>query len=303
MSVPARAVLLNPHAQGGRAAHWGDRLRAVLPAGVALHTPDTVADAHARIAALPRGSRVVAVGGDGTLHRWLPALLDGGHSLGVVALGSGNDVARALGAYGQPPTAALAHALAGDDHPIDVGEAVWHDRAGHIHRVAFLSSVSAGFDAAVVRRSLRAPRGLRGLPRYLWATLGEVAWLRRWRVEITADDALAHRGEVLFAATLNTSTFGSGMPAVPGARVHDGVLNLLVAGRFGRFGTLTMLPRLLLGAHLGHPRVHTRPYETLDLTAETDLPLAADGEWLGEARTLRVCVHPGALRAVRRPAG
>jgi len=296
-----RIVLANPRAQGGRAARLLPALRDALPPGVALHTPERVDAALALLRALPEGTRVVAVGGDGTLHRWLPALIERDHELGIVPLGSGNDTARALGVHRGSPLPWLTHALNGPVSFMDTGLATWHDALGEKHETPFISSLSAGFDAAVVARALTGPPRLRGLPRYLWATLRELAALRSWHLDVTVDGVHGHEGPALFAATLNTPTYGSGMPATPGARVHDGLLNLLLVGPFGRLGALGMLPRLLLGWHLGHARVNTRAFEKMLLLGRGDLPLAADGEWLGLARSVNVAVRPASLRVVRAP--
>ena len=293
-------VLLNPHAQGGRAARQGPALQRWLrrhapAAGFAA--PATLDEAQARLRALPRGSRVVAVGGDGTLNRWLPALLDGGHALGVVPAGSGNDVARALGVHALGRAEALALALHGPLRPLDVGLC----EAGGA-QTPFLSSLAAGFDAAVGRRALRGPRWLRGQPRYLLATLRELAALQCWPVRLTCDGQPAWAGEVLFASTLNTPTYGSGMPVAPTARTDDGRLEVLRAAAMGRAQVLALLPRLLRGSHLGDPHVAVRGCEALELVSEgAPLPVAADGEYLGLFERLRVRVAPGALQVAPAP--
>ena len=115
------------------------------------------------------------------------------------------------------------------------------------------------------------------------------------------DGELVHDGEALFASCLNTATYGAGMPAVPGARIDDGRLDLLIAGRFGRFATLAMLPRLLAGRHLGHPQVRTAPFTLLRVECEAEMPLAADGEPLADAHAITVRVMPGALQVVWGP--
>jgi hypothetical protein len=159
----------------------------------------------------------------------------------------------------------------------------------------FLSSLCAGFDAATAERAARMPRGLGGL-RYLAATLAEIARLRLHEVDIEVDGRPLSSGPHLFVSSLNTATYGAGMPVVPAARIDDGQLDLLCAGRFGRAGALAMLPRLLLGRHLGHPRVQTRRFRQLHLRAARPLPLAADGEPMAAVSELRVVVLHGALR-------
>jgi diacylglycerol kinase (ATP) len=291
-------VLLNPHAQGGRAAALLPTLQAALPPDVVLHAPRDLVDALAVLEKITPGSRLVAVGGDGTLNRWLPAVLRNELELGVVPVGSGNDVARSLGLRGRTPLAAMVHALNADTRPMDVGCAEWRDPQGREYRVLFLSSFTAGFDSAVVLRTLTGPRWLSGLPRYLWATLAELVHLQTWTLDVTANGKHLHSGPALFASSLNTPTFGSGMPATPAARTNDGLLNLLLAGQFSRLGALAMLPRLLTGTHLGHSRIRSRAFESLTVISDSDLPLAADGEFLGHARHLRLSVLPGILPVV-----
>jgi diacylglycerol kinase family enzyme len=103
------------------------------------------------------------------------------------------------------------------------------------------------------------------------------------------------QGEMLFTSVLNTPTYGSGMPAVPHARLTDGRLNVISAGRFGRLGTLKMLPRLLWGRHLNDPRVQTSRFYELSVQASAVVPLAADGEAVGAAQHWRIRVRPGSL--------
>jgi diacylglycerol kinase family enzyme len=296
-------VLLNPHAQGGRAAHRIPALRAWLAAhapDAQLEAPEALEDSLALLQLLPEGSRVVVVGGDGTLNCWLPTLLAKRLTVGLVPMGSGNDNARAWRVHGLTWTQALKLALQGPAQAIDTGLTHWRDLQGQTHETPFLSSLTAGFDSAVGLRALKGPSWLRGLPRYLWATLHELIHLRHWDLTLHSDGQLKHQGPCLFVSSLNTPSFGSGMPAVPHAQLADGQLDALLAGSFGRVGTLLMLPRLLIGQHLGHPRIASWPYRQLDIDCAQGVPLAADGEYLGEAKQVRIHCQAANLQVVRR---
>ena len=306
-------VLLNPHAQGGRLGRMAGVVRQAL-AGLdptsQLEAPATLPQALEWLIRQPLGARVVAVGGDGTVNRWLPALRARRLQLGLVPLGSGNDLARALGVQGLDWRRALAHALSGVAQPMDVGLVRWWGplRADGPQEAAFLSSLAAGFDASVGRRALEGPRWLRGQPRYLWATLRELAALRTWDVRLhlqptsaEADMVSAWQGRVLLASALNTATYGSGMPAAPQARVDDGQLELLRAEGMGRAEVLALLPRLLRGTHLADRRVTLSPCCAAHLESASALPIAVDGEFLGEAGRLELGVEPGGLWVVRAP--
>ena len=297
--MSAAFVLVNPNADGGRAGSVVDAMRAWLASNApdaALVESDSIARSRAMLQCLPEGTRVVLIGGDGTLHHMLPVLLAQRFTLGLVPLGGGNDTARALGLHGMDWPNALAHALDGPVSAMDTGELVSARR-----RVPFASSLAVGFDAAVGRRAEEAPRWLRGLPRFLWATFAELMSFHNWPMKVTVDGELRHQGRALLASTLNTPTYGCGMLAVPRASVVDGRLNLLVAGRFGRFATLLMLPRLLRGAHLGHARIGCVAFKRVHIEARADVPIAADGEPLSTERDFEVKVRRGSLRVVRGP--
>lgn len=297
MNLPALSpalCLLNPHAANGRCAALAAPLREALP-HVPLVLPDDVASARQRLLALPEGSRVLVAGGDGTVHQLLPALVERRLELAVLPGGTGNDLARALGIAGLGWLAALAQAQQAPARPMDLGEVTTAEGGAQL----FMSSLTAGFDAAIAIRAQAAPKWLRGQPRYLWATLAEVSRLRVYPLRVEADGALLHDGPLLFASSLNTPTYGSGMPAAPGARVDDGELRLLRVGAFGRLGALATMPLLLSGQHLRHRRITLSAFRTLRLTSLAPVPLAVDGEPLPSAADIAVRVRPAALSVVR----
>lgn len=296
--MQALYFLINPHAGGGRA-------RALIPAlqswaanrdaTAQVKVADTVPQALDWLHTLPRGSIVALVGGDGTINQLLPAFLANDLCLALIPRGSGNDVARALGIAHLPWQAALHLVDQAQPRAVDVGT---------LHTAAesrpFLSSLTVGFDSAVGFKALHGPRWLRGLPRYLLATFRELSALQTWDMEVTLDGHALHSGTTLFASTLNTPSYGSGMPAVPHAQIDDGMLDVLIAGRFNVPQTLVMLPRLIMGQHLGHPRVHNRAFRHMTIRSASPLPLATDGEYVGESDTVTVEVAPAALRVLRR---
>jgi diacylglycerol kinase (ATP) len=88
------------------------------------------------------------------------------------------------------------------------------------------------------------------------------------------------------------------MPAVPPARIDDGLLNLLLAGDVSVVQAVLLLPRLLVGKHLSHPKVLTQPFQTMQIESVRPVPIAADGEYLGMSRKITVRVHEGQLAVV-----
>ena len=294
-------ILINPHAAGSRARKLKGPIQAwceALPAQSdrpQIVSPESIQDALMLISALPPRSRVVVVGGDGTLNQMLPALLQGDHEVGLVPSGSGNDCARAWGLNSMSWQQALAHALYATSSAIDLGRIELDKKAIHY----FHSSLAVGFDASVGHRALTGPKFLSGLPRYLLATFRELTNLKNWPLKVEADGLLTHEGATLLASVLNTPTYGGGMPAVPHALITDGQLNLLVGGSFNRFQTLLMLPRLLIGKHLGHPRIQCHACSNASISSSTFVPVAADGESLAFSAHIQVTCLPRALHVVK----
>ena len=294
-------ILINPHAAGGRARKLKGPIQAwceALPAQSAppqIVAPESIEKAHSLLSELPPRTRVVVVGGDGTLNQILPTLLHGGHEVGLVPVGSGNDCARAWGLHRLSWQQALAHALHARSSYIDVGRIELDNKVIRY----FHSSLAVGFDASVGNRALTGPQFLRGLPRYLLATLRELAHLKNWYLKVEVDGLLKYEGPTLLASALNTPTYGGGMPAVPHALINDGQLNLLVGGRFNRLQTLWMLPLLLIGKHLGHPRIQCHACSNVTISNASLVPVAADGETLGFAAHIQVTCLPNALQVVK----
>ena len=294
-------ILINPHAAGGRARKLKGPIQAwceALPAQSAppqIVAPESIEKAHSLLSELPPRTRVVVVGGDGTLNQILPTLLHGGHEVGLVPFGSGNDCARAWGLHRLSWQQALAHALHARSSYIDVGRIELDNKVIRY----FHSSLAVGFDASVGNRALTGPQFLRGLPRYLLATLRELAHLKNWYLKVEVDGLLKYEGPTLLASALNTPTYGGGMPAVPHALINDGQLNLLVGGRFNRLQTLWMLPLLLIGKHLGHPRIQCHACSNVTISNASLVPVAADGETLGSAAHIQVTCLPNALQVVK----
>ena len=87
------------------------------------------------------------------------------------------------------------------------------------------------FDATetVTARAAEVPAWLGGRLRYLLATLAELAMLRNFDLEVHTDGEIRHHGEVLLASSLNTRTYGAGMPVAPLAIDSDGQLDLMLA--------------------------------------------------------------------------
>ncbi len=279
-------VVVNPTAGRGRVGRLVPKIERLLeesPARLVL----TEGPGHAtELARAAPEERVVAVGGDGTVHEVLKGLRPE-QALGVVPVGSGNDFARMLGVEGLGLEAALARALSAPVRRVDLGL---------VNGEPFGASLGLGFDAGVARRALSAPAFLVGMPRYLYAIFAELKNLRLPELTLLAEGEVLYRGPSLLSAIMNGPTYGGGFPIAPMADPADGKLEAIVAGPFSRLGVVLILPRLMKGRHLGHREI--RHFAAPAFTARFDRPTPAhaDGEVFPPREVYEVRLIPGGLR-------
>ena len=115
--------MLNPFAGGGRAAKLEEAIRTRIRTdhpGARFVVAGTIPEAHALIEDTPPDARIVLIGGDGTINRMLPPLVRTTRELGIVPLGSGNDVARALGLFTLPYYESYYAVIARKGRPLPV---------------------------------------------------------------------------------------------------------------------------------------------------------------------------------------
>ncbi|TQL18456.1 diacylglycerol kinase family protein [Streptomyces sp. SLBN-134] len=267
--------------------------RHLREAGAELRTDYSHSLDHARELARDAGRRgriVLAVGGDGIAGAVGGALSGTGATLGLVPAGRGNDFARALGVPREPE--ALARALLhGEPRPVDtvqVSSAV-HDRA------VVLGSVYAGVDALANRHANRS-RLLRGSASYYAGGLRAVTTWRPARYRVTVDgEEHPHTGYTVVAA--NSGFYGSGRIIAPGARVDDGLLDVVMIREAPRRLFFTLMNELRTGAHVRRPEVRILRGAEIRVEADRDLPYGTDGE-VDATLPVTARVLPGALRVL-----
>lgn len=266
MTSPTAVALLNPGAGAGRAAELRRPIAAWLvrhAPGVSLLMPDSIHEARALLTILAPRTRVVLIGGDGTVSAMLPALLQGGLKVGLVPAGRHNLLARTLGLDALSWTQALVFALRSPTGPVDVGLLDTGETITH-----FISQV----------RIDRAG----GLGRY-----GAAGW-SVWVDEQRLPTGTARR--VLLCNTLPQWSTPEGLPV----QLNDGRFDAVVVGGAGRW-MRWMRPLRPLGLPSAAAPVPHRQGRLLRVESERPLSLRVDGEVLAASRRVQVELLPRAL--------
>lgn len=296
-------LVANPTAGHGR----GGRLLSEVHRGLSAQgrevvdlSATTFADAlhNARAGLVASLDAVVVMGGDGMVHLGANVLAGTATPMGVIAVGSGNDAATALGL----PVHDVDAALAVIDRALDRGtprriDAVAVSTPGRSTHRWYVSALCTGIDAAVADHATRLSWPGGG-GRYVRAMLAELASFTPYGFRITADGHTWEQAATLVTVA-NTSMFGGGMRIAPEAEPDDGLIDLVVVDGISRTTLLRVFPRIYSGRHVTHPAVNIRRVRSVRLepltSAGANPPLAiADGERV-TALPLQLDVHPAAL--------
>ena len=289
------AFIINPISGGVRPD--AARARAELASAIVDRHGDpaevfvTERQGHAREltkAAVARGAKLVmAWGGDGTINEVASALTFGDVPLGIIPAGSGNGLARQL-SISRKPAEAIRHAISAEPRRIDVGE--MNDRL-------FVNLAGIGFDAYVAKKFHEDGSRRRGLITY--ASIAARALVNyqpaTYTIRTDGEDGPVTTVRAVLVTVANSPEFGNGAVIAPGARVDDGLLDLIVFEERSRLGTIVKLPRLFTGTVNRAKGCSIRRISRA--TIESDHPMAfhVDGEPVQGGRSLRVRIHPGAL--------
>lgn len=254
-----------------------------------VHTPDSSETTAALLAELATAGaeRVMVLGGDGMVHLAANAFAGTDTVVGIIAGGTGNDAARALGL----PTDLNDQcrvAATGEARSIDLIEA---DGERYAVTVAILGLAVAIDERA---QTMSFPKGS---AKYTAATLAELPRLSRYHLSVTWDGG-GHKFETNLLAVANLSHFGGGMKVAPMADATDGRLDVVTMGPANPMTFGALLPTVFSGKHVRSK--HVRAWQGSEisikqLAGDEPLRMRADGEAWGELPVTLRCV-PNALR-------
>jgi YegS/Rv2252/BmrU family lipid kinase len=229
---------------------------------------------------------LLVAGGDGTANEAAWGLLGSRTALGLVPVGSGNGLARTLGIPLRPDRA-LAVLEDAVPRRMDVG--MVNDRP-------FLNVAGAGFDATVGAEFHAHGRrgGRRGLFTYVWLSLGQSMRYRAQQWTLKAGEA-GFEGRAFVVAFVNGRQYGGAAMIAPGARLDDGLLDIVVVEDAPLAEVLWNAPRLFLGSIERFRRYRRLAAPQALLTGATPAVFHRDGEPEPAADRLEVRVEPCAL--------
>lgn len=301
MSEPSTVVVLNPSA--GSADEETMRLieRQAATAGWTVRRTERSGDGQrlARAAIEGGAKRVLAAGGDGTVSEVLQGVMGGeGAALGVIPLGTGNDLARTLGLPLDPAEACAW--LAGDRARVRAVDII--DVRSERGRIYALNCLNGGV-ADEVRERLDPERKARWGPlAFALSALEMLGDLPSWTVRLRVDGAAwVELEDVVGVLVANAPTVGGGLRVAPKADIEDSLLDVVAASTASLVEVADVALRTALGpGPLESEHVAFFRGRRVELDMPEGFSFTVDGEAF-EGAQVSAAVCPAALEIIVGP--
>lgn len=232
--------------------------------------------------------RIVALGGDGTLHEVVNGFFENDQPiapsavLAHIACGSGTDFRRTLNAPIE--LEGVQQLKSSRIRPLDLIRLEYQTPSGEWDHCYMINIAAFGLSSTVAEkvsesRSFPLPPFLR----YLTSALFALASHHPVSVQLTLDDQPLGEMKMHLAAIANGHTFGAGICIAPSAVPTDGQLDVTVVHDMSIFSLLRHVPSLYWGTHTQKKGVSTYRGRRLTVTPcqSEPIPLDADGELRG----------------------
>lgn len=228
---------------------------------------------------------VVAVGGDGSVNEVARGITGSDVAMGIIPAGSGNG---------------LAHHLRipiGRKQAIDVinkGQIIKID-TGRIEDHLFVSIAGIGFDGLVAKRFKNSK--LRGFIGYLRIVAETYPAYKPKKYRLVFDDREI-RTRALFITLANSDQFGFNTSIAPGAKIDDGLLDVVIAAK-PNIIELPYLASLLYWRKIEQSKyINTIKTKSLTIQTRRKRWVNIDGEPVKLGKKIDVVIQPQSLNVI-----
>lgn len=286
--MPARRqalLLVNQHSRSGQ-ADLSEVVRRLQDLGLQLVQIPPESPAHAAELIRRHGNYVDLViigGGDGSLNAAAEALVETGRPLGILPMGTANDLARTLAI------------------PADLIQACDIIGRGRLHRIDlgcvngkyFFNVASLGLSVEVARALSRDLKRHLGIFGYAVSSIRALRAAHPFRAEIRCDGQ-TYRLKSLQIAVGNGRHYGGGMTVHEDAAIDDGRLDLYSLAPQSVWSLACMYPALRRGQYGKLDSVHVLDGREVEVLTRKAMDINTDGE-VTTRTPARFSVKPKAL--------
>jgi len=219
-------------------------------------------------------SRIIAIGGDGTVNEVGNSLVkkETKTPLGIIPLGSGNDLCRCLYSERNWRFVLKSVLWTNKEEEIDVGTI--ETERGIVRY--FFNSVGIEFDRYVLE-NVHKLSILRGNALYLAAVAKTFLKYRGFKGKVELDGRILTETPFIIHIG-NGQSMGGGLRLFPYASLRDGLLDISITAKITLLRFLLTLPKIFKGTHIKERIVEYTRVKNLKINSGKSIGLQVDGE-------------------------
>jgi len=291
-------IIMNPAAgSAGQAAALRERV--TTQPEVTLTETDNAGHARdlAKDAVLSGFDLVVAAGGDGTINEVVQGLSTdlSRARLGILPLGTGNDLARSLAIPGNPVEALDWIAGGGRERRIDLIHVEAPATSSYCINVA-----AGGFSGQVDEILTEEMKSKWGPLSYIRAAASVLPNLEGYTTSLAYDDGEHEEIMALNVILANGRTCAGGLRVAPTADLEDGLIDVVIVRYTSLLDLAAVAALLVTGSYLESQDVIHRRARRVSIQSKPGMWFNVDGELLTKKPATFTSV-PGALRVIVGP--
>jgi YegS/Rv2252/BmrU family lipid kinase len=263
-------VILNPAACGDRAKRLRTRIEAIAGTSVICATSKSgEAETLARHAVAEGYEKIVAAGGDGTIHEVVNGLAGTNASLGLLPMGTVNVFAMELGLPLHDLALCWDIIRNGKTRLVDLPNA----NGKH-----FVQLGGVGLDAQVVKETSIAFKRSFGPLSYL-ISAAQIAARTPPKLSIQSEDTSCAEGSFILVG--NGRLYGGPFPFFKHAVIDDGRFDVVVFKQLGYLEIVKYLQDVVFSSDIRAPEIEYFQTRHLRIESEQEVPVELDGELIG----------------------
>ncbi len=249
-------------------------------------TPEERGEEQARQAAKEGADIVIAAGGDGTIHAVASGLIGTKSTLGVIAMGTMNNIARSLDL---PKTVEeMCEVIAkGTTSVVDVGR-----MNGHI----FLEVTGIGLEAELFPAAENVKKsGVLSTVRGVFSGLRSLFSYKPPLFKVSLDGRKRYTYNAIQVTVCNTPYYGPDLQLVPNILMDDGLLDVIIYKNFSKLEYVRHGISITRGKRVLQPKIRRRKAHSIVITSDHPIEVHTDGIPQGTT-PVKIEVEPGVLR-------
>jgi diacylglycerol kinase (ATP) len=248
----------------------------------------------------------IIVGGDGTLNEVVNGIFfqknipTSEFLIAMIPVGTGNDWCRMFGIPFKYKEA-IDLIRQGNTFVQDIGKVTYYNSTT-LKRRYFINVAGMGYDAEVAAKTNKdKEKGKSGPFSYLKNLFTSLLFYKYTDTEISLADSSESFKNKSFSISVGICKYnGGGMKQLPKAIPDDGLLDMTLIKKLGKFTVLKEVKNLYDGSFINHPKVQTFQSQSFKIDSNPHINLEVDGESLGHSPFIFELI-PKSLRVVTAP--